>query len=569
MIKKIFSWVKSYKWRFAAAIMLSVATLIAGIGLMSSSGYLISRAAQRPMLVDLFMVTAAVRFFGISRAVVRYFERITTHDLTFRILLTVRTQVYKKIDALSLGWMLNKRPGELLSNIITDIEALQNVYLRILSPSIVAFVISLLTTFLISFISPILAAMTLLFLVLSGIVLSLLGAYYGKDRGSIDVRIQSDQKVFLVDNLQGMQDLLWMGQERRAEREFNEMQSKIDNLQLKHAGMSGMLEGLNSVISHSAAFVVLVMAIPMILAGDIPGVMLAMLVLGVLSSFEAVQGLGNAFLNYDAYKESGNRLCAILQEHEPSLADKGLAPVSVWPEIAFKNVSFSYPGSHGTVSDISLDIPYGSKTAIVGPVGSGKSTLIHLLLGFWPIEKGHIYVGNSDIMHLEGARLRSLFAVGAQDAYVFNRSLRENLLLADPAASDDQLIRVLKKTGLEGFTNSLDLNLDSQGMRLSGGQRQLLFLSRVLLKDASVWIFDEPTAHLDVQTERKVLDTIWSNLGERSCMLITHRLVDMDKMDQIIVMHQGRVVERGTHAELISKAGFYSRMVHHQQQVLR
>ncbi|MBW6480937.1 MAG: thiol reductant ABC exporter subunit CydC [Bacteroidales bacterium] len=572
MISRLLSYISDHKWKFTLALLLAAGTILAGIGLMSTSGYLISRAAQRPMIVDLFMVTAAVRFFGISRAVVRYFERVVSHDLTFKILHSMRVDLYRKFDSFSQKWLMGRRSGDLLSGIVSDIETLQNVYLRIISPLIVAAVISILTFAGLAFFDFTIALTALAFLVFNGVAVPYLSLKLARGRGKKDITTRTQVKIFLIDRLQGLQDVLWMGRKKDTLDEFDNLQNKLDDIQSHNAGTSGITEGLNTLLSHLAMFAVLLLAIPLIIHGEIKGVWLAALALGVLSSFEAVQGLANAFIQYENSQEASERVFSMAEIGKEVFVseDKNQIEIPLGKfKIGFRNVSFSYDNGNITINNISFDLAAGSKTAVVGPTGSGKSTLVNLLLGFWKPDQGQILANDNDIHDFDPEQFRTRFGTVSQDAYIFNRSLRENLLIANPDATDDQLRAVLQKVGLGEFADNLDLEPGSQGMRFSGGERQLLALSRVFLKESDFWIFDELTAHMDVVTERKVLDTIWSNLEERSLLLITHRLVNMEKMDQIIVMQKGKIAERGTHAELMQQKSLYARMFELQNQLIR
>ncbi|MFN2395733.1 MAG: thiol reductant ABC exporter subunit CydC [Bacteroidales bacterium] len=571
MINRLKSYISNYKWKFTLALLLATGTILAGIGLMSTSGYLISRAAQRPMIVDLFMVTAAVRFFGISRAVVRYFERVVSHDLTFRILHSMRVDLYRKFDSFSQKWLMGRRSGDLLSGIVSDIETLQNVYLRIISPVIVAAVISVLTFTGLAFFDLTIAITTLTFLTINGIAIPYLSVRMARGRGKTEIDTRTKLKSFLVDRFQGLHDILWMGRRNETMDEFNSMQNKLDEIQTRNAGTSGITEALNTLFSHMAMFTVLLLAIPLVVNGEIKGVWLAAIVLGVLSSFEAVQGLANAFIQYENSQEASDHLFSLADSGEKTSAPDDEKQIEIPYEkfdIRFRNVSFSYDAENITLNNISFDIPAGSKTAIIGPTGSGKSTLVNLLLGFWKPDQGQILAGDNNTDDLNMEQFRTRFGTVSQDAYIFNRSLRENLLIANPDATDDQLKKVLQKVGLDDFSENLNLEPGSQGMRFSGGERQLLALARVFLKDSDFWIFDELTAHMDVVTERKVLDAISSNLGVRSLLLITHRLINMEEMDQIIVMDKGYIAEAGTHAELLEKQDLYAKMYRQQMQVI-
>jgi ATP-binding cassette subfamily C protein CydC len=572
MINKLLSYISNHKWQFILALLLAAGTILAGIGLMSTSGYLISRAAQRPMIVDLFMVTAAVRFFGISRAVIRYFERVVSHDLTFKILHSMRVDLYRKFDSFSQKWLMGRRSGDLLSGIVSDIETLQNVYLRIISPVIVAAVISILTFAGLAFFDLIIAITALAFLLFNGMAVPYLSLKLARGRGKADITTRTQLKIFLVDRLQGLQDLLWMGRKNDTLDEFDQLQNNLDDIQTRNAGTSGITEGLNTLLSHLAMFTVLMLAIPLVKNGDIKGVWLAALTLGVLSSFEAVQGLANAFIQYENSQEASERVFSMAESGKDFAVSEKQNHIEVPQgkfEIGFRNVSFSYHTENITLNNISFNLTAGSKTAVVGPTGSGKSTLVNLLLGFWKPDKGQILANDINIHDLDLELFRKKFGTVSQDAYIFNRSLRENLLIANPDANDEQLKAVLHKVGLGEFAENLDIQPGSQGMRFSGGERQLIALARVFLKESDFWIFDELTAHMDVVTERKVLDAIGSNLEDRSLLMITHRLVNMEKMDQIIVMYKGEIAERGTQTELLKNNNIYARMLRQQNQLLR
>jgi len=572
MIKKLIGYITPHKWQFTVALIIACGTILAGIGLMTTSGYLISRAAQRPLITDLFMVTAGVRFFGVSRAVIRYFERIVSHDLTFKILHSMRNHLYQKFDSFSQKWLMGNRPGDLLSGIVTDIETLQNVYLRIISPIVVAVIISTLTFWGLTLFNTTLAFSTLGFLAINGIVVPLITARIARGRGKKEIATRTKMKVFLVDRIQGLQDLAWLGQRKNTTDEFDSMQNSLNEIQSKNAGTSGMAEGLNTLLSHMAMFSVLVLAIPLVLNGEIKGVWLAAVTLGVLTSFEAVQGLANAFIQYENSTEAANHLFSLSEEERSTsgLSQKNeKIPINKPANIAFQEVSFSYNVENITLENISFTIPQGSKTAIIGPTGSGKSTLINLLLGLWYPDSGEILVNQTNLRNVDLEQFRSKLGVVAQDSYIFNRSLQENLLIANPEATDEELREVLGKAGLSAFTDSLDLEPGTHGMRFSGGERQLFSLARVLLKKSDVWVFDELTAHMDVNTERKTLNTIWDGLGAKTLILITHRLVDMEKMDQIIVMQKGKIAEMGTHAGLLSQNGIYAKMRQQQNELIR
>lgn len=567
MIIRMILFLKKYKMQFAGAALLAIGTVLTGIGLMSTSGYLISRAAERPLITDLFMVTAGVRFFGISRAAVRYAERLVSHNLTFRILMSIRYTLFRKIDQFPVKKLMGKRHGDLLSRLVNDVETLQNVYLKIISPVITAVVVSLLVFVLLLLFDFVLAITALVFLAGNGVLVSVLAHRTAKGRGKSEVQTKSSLRTFLVDRLQGLYELFWTRQKISSEKQFEGMQERLDQIERKNAGSTGILEGLNNVFSQLAMFTVLILAIPLVLNGELQGVMLALVTLGVLSSFEAVQNLGNAFLYYETADKAAERVFAITEQKSAQLKEKEFI-VNQLQSITFKDVGFSYTSENITLNNIDFSIMPGSRIAVVGPSGSGKSTLLNLLLRFWHPDKGKILYGNQNILELDEEQYRNLFAVISQDEHIFNRTLRDNLLLANPEAGDAQLRTALQNAGLGAYSNHLDLELGNFGMRFSGGERQLLFIARALLKDAPVWLFDEATAHLDARTEQNVHQILEANLRDRSLLFITHRLIGMENMDQIILMQNGKIMERGTHHELLKQQGDYAKMVHLQKELI-
>jgi len=564
MFRNLFRFVHAHPWQFTGAILLAAATTLAGIGLMSTSGYLISRAAQRPMLVDLFMVTAAVRFFGISRAVVRYTERLVSHDFTFRILADLRSILYKSLDTKPIAWLIGHKSGDMLARLVTDIETLQNSYLRIIIPAMAASFIILLTVIGLSLFSWQLAFATLIFLLISGIALPFLAITISKGAGEREVSLKSEMKELLVDHLQGIQEMHWMNQKQNSIDEVEKKQKQLNLLQYKNAGISGLLEGLHNFAAFLGMFVVLMLAIPLINSGEIKGVMLAMLTLGVLSSFEAVQNLGNAFQQLGTYKKTARRIFNITDSPKEEQEYSIITDLLPEPSIVFDKVSFSYETEHITLKNISFQVAANSKTAIVGSTGCGKSTLINLLLKLWEPQSGTIFINRNNIGNIRADELRKIFSVVSQETYVFNRSLRDNLLIAKPDSSDEELNSVLENIFPGAFSANLDTLLGNHGLRLSGGERKLLSIARAWLKDAPIWILDEPTANLDVHTERKILEIVHKATANRTLIIVTHRLVDMHLMDQIIVMDRGQIVEKGTHRELLGSQGIYYRMLKHQ-----
>jgi ATP-binding cassette subfamily C protein CydC len=338
------------------------------------------------------------------------------------------------------------------------------------------------------------------------------------------------------------------------------------------AFITGLQEALGDLMMNLAMLAILVLAIPQVVAGEIRGVYLAFLALVILGSFEAVQPLGTAFQFLGRSVAAGERLFEMV-DAESEVADppEPLPPPAVCG-LEFDRVSFRYEdGGPSVLEDVSFALEPGKRLAIIGPSGAGKSTLANLILRFWDPSSGQIKLGGHDIRRYAQDDLRELMGIVRQDTHVFNDTLRANLLLAKPGATDADLQRVVARAQLsetvERLPERMDTSLGEQGLKLSGGERQRLSVARALLKDAPLLVLDEPTANLDPVTERELLDTTYEATRDRATLVITHRLVLMEDMDEILVLGQGRIAERGTHEELLVGRGLYRHMVEVQRDV--
>jgi len=325
----------------------------------------------------------------------------------------------------------------------------------------------------------------------------------------------------------------------------------------------------------------LVLSIPLVWGGQLPGVMLAVLTLAALSGFEAVMPLPQAALTLSSSLQSAKRIFGIVDapsflNHGPVIETQAFTTVSSLfvPLISFQDLSFSYPGSsQPAVSDINFDLPPGKRIAVVGPSGAGKSTLANLLLRFWDYSHGGILLDGRDLREYRQDDVRSLFSFISQRTYYFNDTIRQNLLLALPAANESDLQEAVQRAHLHEFITGLPKGYETVigegGLRLSGGERQRLAIARALLKDAPIFMLDEPTANLDTVTEWGLLESLFSATQGHSILLMTHRLVGLEAMDEILVMDNGRIEERGTHARLLERNGLYCRLYDLQNRMLR
>lgn len=542
---------------------------------MSTSAWLISTAAIAVSVADLGVSVVSTRLFGISRAVFRYLERLASHSLTFRILARLRVWFYQAIEPLAPARLTSARSGDLLSRVIADVETLDNIFVRVLAPPLTAVVIVLgMAVFMGSFALSLGFVITL-FLLSVGIGLTAFSLLLNRRLGRRLVEERAALRADLVDAVQGLPDLIAFGQEKTFLERIKASGRQFSAIQTHMARLNGLQSGLNSLLTGLGVWVILFLAIPLVSSGKIEGVYLAVIVLGSMASFEAVQNLPQAAQLLEANIQSARRLFEIADQ-PPLVTDPAQPlPQPTSADLRVENLSFAYPdGERGSDSlvlqNISFALPPGKKLALVGPSGAGKSTLANLLMRFWDAEG--ILLAGQDIRAYKQVDVRRMFSLVSQNTYLFNASLRENLLLARPWAAQDDIEAACRAAQLHDFILSLPNGYETlvgeRGVELSGGERQRVAIARALLKNTPIFIFDEPTANLDAVTERKLVETLQSVMENHSVLWITHRLVGLEAMDEILVLENGKIVQRGTQAELLARNGLYKTMWNLQNRAL-
>jgi ATP-binding cassette subfamily C protein CydC len=559
--------------RVMLAVLLGVATVASNVGLLATAAYVISASALVAFLGSLVIPIYLVRLFGVSRAGARYAERLVSHDLTFELLADFRTWFYTRLEPLAPARLLRYRTGDLLSRIVGDVEELQNVYLRVVAPVAVAFVTSLLTFLILYSFGPPLAFALLGSLLAAGVGVPLLVRRLARGLGRKQLELRGELNARIVDGVQGAQDLLAFGREQDHERAIVTLNCKLGRLQGMMAFITGLQDALGDLLMNLAMLSVLVLAIPLVSGGEVRGVYLAFLALVVLGSFEPVQPLGTAFQFLGRSVGAGERLFEIVDAESEVKDPATPLPKPRDHKLEFGGVGFRYNyGDRFALKDISFTLERGKRIAVVGPSGAGKSTLAGLVLRFWNPTEGEISIGDRDVCGYAQDDVRALIGVVSQDTHVFNDTLRANLLFARPEATEDHLRTVLAQARLDELVERLPRGLGNplgeQGLKLSGGERQRLSVARALLKGAPLLLLDEPTANLDPATEYGLLDAVYRSTQDRATLVITHRLVRMEQMDEILVLEGGRIVERGTHRELEARHGTYRRMLDIQREIL-
>ena len=562
-----------YRFRVALAVLLGVATVAGNVGLLSTAAYVISAAAVVSYISLLTIPIYLVRFFSVSRSFSRYFERLVSHDLTFRLLGNLRSWFYVRLTPLAPVLLEGYRSGDLLSRLVEDVEELENLYLRAVSPVLVAAVVWGLAFAVLYPFDPALAITVLVFLAAAGVGAPLLVWALSRGLGRRQLELRSELYSRIVEGTQGVQDLLAFGREEERGRQIEVLNRKLARIERRQALISGLHESSGDLLTNLAMLVTLVLAIPLVAGGEVRGIYLAFLALVALGVFEAATPLGAAFQTIGRTTAAGERLFEV-SDSEPTIRNpKSPLPVPEDFTLRFDNVSFRYgEGDPFSLEDVSFALEPGRKVAVVGPSGSGKSTLANLILRFRDPQGGEIRLGGRSLSEYAQEDVRRLVSVVPQSTHVFNDTLRNNLLLADPEANDEALELALERARISSFIERLPDGLDTyvgeHGSRLSGGERRRLAVARALLKDAPLLVLDEPTANLDTVTELEVLASVWEAARDRAALLVTHRLVGMEEMHEILVMDAGRIVERGAHEQLLAAGGLYCRMLETQRELL-
>jgi len=536
--------------RSRIALSLLLATLAVGfaVGLLATAGYLISRAAEQPPILSLTVAIVLVRFLGLARPIARYADRLAAHDLALRGLGRIRAAVYERIEPLAPGQLDGYRRGDLLARMVGDVDALQGLYVRGLGPPVVALVVGAACIGVTAAVLPVAAGILALGLLVAGVAVPWLSAALSGTAGGRQAVGRGALTADLVEVLRGAPELVAYGQEEAALARVRGLDRELTRNGRRDALVAGLGEALTILVTGLTTAGVLAVAVLASGEGTLDPVLVATLALLALASFEAVAPLAATARELSATFASGRRVLALV-DRSPAIQDPP-SPLSGPPRdatVALNGVTAGYGGDPPVVRDLRLALAPGRKIALVGSSGAGKTTVTRLLLRFLDPRAGTVTIAGHDLREYAQADVRRQFAIAGQEAYVFDSTIRENLRLARPDASDAQLRAVLRRAGLDDWVASLDDGLDTQvgeeGSRLSGGQRQRLTLARALLADAPVLVLDEPTAHLDPSTAQSVMDDVLDAAEGRSVLLITHRPEGLERMDEIVVLDDGRIAD--------------------------
>ncbi len=565
-----------FRWQMAAAVALGVVTIGSGIGLMGTAAFLISSAALRPSVAELQVAIVGVRFFGLSRGVFRYLERLVSHDVTLRLLGRLRRWFFRALEPLvpARALELEMRSSDLLTRVVTDVESLQELFIRAVAPPLVAVVVAFGAGAILGAYAPELAVVFVLAFAATAVVIPLGTLHLGRAIAHQLTSRRSELAAAVVDGIQGMADLFASGQGRSQLKRVDELSRSSSFLRERAARIEALGVAGVTFATHATAWLVLVSAIPMVEEGRMTGVGVAVVCLVAMAAFEAVQPLPAAARGLSEQLAAADRVFAIL-DVKPAVSDAedpvAEARMDGGAAVDLRGAFFTYPGAdRAALSELDVEIAAGRRVAVVGPSGAGKSTLAHLLLRFWDPSQGEIRLAGRKSIEFSLETLRSMVGVLPQQTDLFTGTIRDNLLLAAPEAGQTELDGAARRVDLletiRSFPDGWETWIGEHGLQLSGGQRRRLDLARLVLRDPPVIVLDEPTSGLDLISEGRVMRSLLELFSGRTTILITHRLVVMETFDEILVLDEGRIVERGDHLELLARNGLY-RQLHDEQRL--
>lgn len=566
-------------WWFALSALIGVATVAAGVGLVGTAGWLIATAALAPPLGTLRVAIAGVRFFGLARAVLRYLDRVVAHGLALRLLERLRGWILACLEPLAPGRLLELRSADLLAHLIGDVELLEQLPVRGLTPPVVTLLAAVGAGLLVGAVEPRLGVLLAASLVAVAVVVPAVSLFAARAAGRRSTACPSSLVPAMVDAIQGAAELTVWRREDAFLAHADELSAAHTRSELERARITSGGGAALALLGQLTPWLLLVVGVERLARGAISGVELAVVVLVALAVFEVLEPLPAAAAALGHQAAAAGRVMALIDR--PPTVREPCRPLRREPSrrhygalgVVIRGVGFRH--QHATLASLTgldLEIRAGTSLAIVGPSGAGKTTLGRLLVRVWDPTAGAIELDGVDLRDWRLAALRRTVVLLGQETRLFAGTIRDNLRLAAPAADDRALGAACRAAGLEADLAALPAGLGSWigegGLTLSGGQRRRLEIARTWLADPAVVVLDEPTAHLDPVTEARVLASFASLLEGRTAVVITHRLGVAARADRVVALDGGRIVATGSHAELVAGDGAYARWWRQQRSAL-
>ena len=562
---------KFAKFPLILGLVLMIFGLGSSMGLLTVSGWFLAATAIAGLgtLFNFFYPSASVRGLAIGRTVMRYFEKIVTHDATFRILSKLRVQVFEKIIPLSPAVLNRYRNSDLLNRLVSDVDTLDSLYLRLLAPFFTAVFVIITMTIGLSFVNIPLALGLGLFLLILLMIIPTVFYRLGQEFGERLIQARATYRTQFLEFIQAQAELLLFNAEDKLKEKMSVTEKTWQEDQAKEEKLSGFSTALVLFLNGLLISGMLWFASNADFGTDeYHTAYIALFTFAALAAFEIIMPLGAAFLHIGQVIAAAERVTEII-EQKPLVEFNGNEEFETKVRlISTKDLSFSYPGQETLVlKNLTLDLEQGQKIAILGKTGSGKSSLLQLLVRNYDANQGELLLAEKPISAYSENTLRNQICFLTQRVHVFSDTLRQNLHFASAdEISDEKMIEVLHQVGLskllEQEGKGLNLWLGDGGRPLSGGEQRRLGLARILLNNAPILLLDEPTEGLDRETERHILRLILQHAENKTLIMVTHRLSSIEQFDKICVIDNGRLIEEGDYNSLITKEnGFFKRLI--------
>jgi ATP-binding cassette subfamily C protein CydC len=550
--------------RLWLSLLMGVVAAGAGIGLLATSGYLISAAALGPPILTLTVAIVGVRAFAVGRSVSRYGERLLSHDVALRVLATTRRRFYERLVPLVPGGIGRMRAGDLLSRAIGDVDALQHLYVRALGPPVVGVAVCAIATGVAWAMLPAAGVVLALVLGASALVLPLWAAAAARRAGRRQAPARALLTTEILEAVQFAPELTAYGLEEERIARVAVADRGLARTSRSDAAIGATSAGVLAALAGLAAAAVLAAGAPAVARGRLDGVLLAALALLAIAAVDALAPLPAAAQHLVATATAARRLEEITDRAAPVRDPDEPLPVGDHPGLALEGARLRYGEGPWILDGVDLRLDPGSRVALVGPSGAGKSTIADVLVRFRDLDGGRATIDGTDIRRHAQDDVRRAVRLCEQDSHLFTASVRDNVRIGDPSAGEAQVVHALARAGLApwvaGLPDGLDTSVGEAGAQLSGGQRSRIALARALLSGAPVLILDEPTAHLDAESTRAFVDDLVSAAGDGAVLLITHSPIGLEHFDEVVLLDAGRVAARGRHDDLLAEPRYLSLM---------